>query len=113
MKTKASLINMQQSAEEAKEYSQPTEAEAPKYPWGLCITLNGDSLDKLGVKALPAAGSKVTIVAKAEVTRTSENQTQDGESEMSLDLQITDMQLGGLGDAASFYPNSKMNSRGQ
>jgi hypothetical protein len=30
-----SLINMQQSAEEAKEYTEPSVADAPKYPWGL------------------------------------------------------------------------------
>ena len=91
-----SLINMQQTAEEAKEYADPKPADAPKYPWGLCITLNDDSLEKLGVAALPAVDTEVTIIAKAMVSRTSEYQTQGGESERSLDLQITDMQLGGL-----------------
>jgi hypothetical protein len=91
-----SLINMQQSAEEAKEYTQPSVDEAPKYPWGLCITLNDDSLEKLGVKTLPAAGTVVTIVARAEVSGVRENQTQGGKTEASLDLQITDMQLGGI-----------------
>jgi hypothetical protein len=89
----ASLINMEMSQEEAKEYTAPTPADAPKYPWGLCITLNDDSLDKLGVKTLPGVETEVTIVAKATVSRISENQTQGGESERSMDLQITDMQL--------------------
>lgn len=91
-----SLINMQQSAEEAKEYTQPSVEDAPKYPWGLCITLNDDSLEKLGVKTLPGVDTEVTIVAKAVVTSVRENQTQGGESEASMDLQITDMQVSGL-----------------
>lgn len=92
----STLINMEQSAEEAQEYTSPTPADAPKYPWGLCITLNDDSLEKLGVDMLPAVGTEVTIVARAQVTRTGDNQTQGGESEMSMDLQITDMQIDGL-----------------
>jgi hypothetical protein len=91
-----SLINMQQSAEEAKEYTEPSVADAPKYPWGLCITLDDDSLEKLGVKTLPTVETVVTIVAKATVSRISENQTQGGESERSMDLQITDLQIDGL-----------------
>jgi len=95
-----SLINMQQSAEEAKEYTEPSVADAPKYPWGLCITLNDDSLEKLNVTTLPAVETVVTIVAKATVSRISEDQTQGGETRRSMDLQITDMQLGGVADLA-------------
>lgn len=89
----SSLINMETSPAEAKEYTQPTIADAPKYPWGLCITLNDDSLDKLGVKTLPPVDTEVTIVAKAVVSRISENQTQGGDNCASMDLQITDLQL--------------------
>jgi hypothetical protein len=88
-----SLINMTMSAEEAKEETQPKAADAPKYPWGLCITLNDDSLEKLGLDKLPAVETEVMIIAKAVVSRFSEYQTQGGESERSLDLQITDMQI--------------------
>jgi hypothetical protein len=38
----------------------------------------------------------VTITAKATVSGTRETQTQGGESEASLDLQITDMQIDGI-----------------
>jgi hypothetical protein len=62
----------------------------------LCITLNDDSLEKLGVKTLPTVETTVTIVAKATVSRISENQTQGGEAERSMDLQITDMQIDGM-----------------
>ena len=92
----ASLINMENSPEAAKEQVNPSVADGPKYPWGLCITLNDDSLDKLGVKTLPAAGTEVTIVAKATVTGTSERQTEGEGTKASMDLQITDMQIDGL-----------------
>jgi len=85
---------MEMSKEEAKEYNNgPSPEEAPKYPWGLCIQLNDESLKKLGVDKLPQAGTEVTIIAKAQVSRVSENQTQGGESEASMELQITDMTM--------------------
>jgi len=103
----ASLINMQNSPQTAKEYAAPTAADAPKYPWGLCITLNDDSLEKLGVTALPAAGTEVTIVAKAVVTGTSERQTEGEGTKSSMEMQITDMQLDGL-DADLFGRAAEM-----
>lgn len=89
------LINMQMSKEEAKEYSQPTELDAPQYPYGLCIDLNDDSLEKLGLTQLPTVGSEMMIQAKVVVTSVSSNQTQGGEAEARASLQITDMELVG------------------
>ena len=90
------LINMENTPQEAQQMVSPTASDAPKYPWGLCITLNDDSLDKLNVKTLPAVGTEVTIVAKATVSRTSENATEGSGNCASMDLQITDMQIDGL-----------------
>ncbi|HEV2133793.1 MAG TPA: hypothetical protein VGR47_05975 [Terracidiphilus sp.] len=103
----ASLINMENTPAEAQQMTNPTAADAPKYPWGLCITLNDDSLDKLGVKTLPAVGTEVTIVAKATVSGTRESQSEGGESCASMDLQITDMQIDGL-DADLFGRAAEM-----
>lgn len=93
----ASLINMENTPQEAAEQiGLPTASDGPKYPWGLEICLNNDSLEKLGVKVLPAAGTEVTIIAKAQVTGTSERQTEGDGTKQSVDLQITDMQIDGL-----------------
>lgn len=92
----STLISMQQSPEEAKEQTEPKASDAPKYPWGLCLTLNDDSLEKLGIDKLPEVGSVVTITARAEVSSIRDYQTQGGESEASMDLQITDMQVDGM-----------------
>lgn len=92
----ASLINMAMSAEEAKEYTQPSVSEAPEYPWGLCINLDDDQLAKLGLKGLPAVGAEIHIIAKGTVTSTSSNARQDGDSEASMSVQITDMAIANL-----------------
>lgn len=92
----ASLINMENTQQQATEQVSPSADKGPKYPWGLQISLNDDSLEKLGVTALPAVGTEVTIVAKATVAATREYSTEGSGSEASMDLQITDMQLDGL-----------------
>lgn len=92
----ATLIDMQNTSSEAQEMISPTTSEAPKYPWGLEICLNDDSLEKLGVKTLPAVGTEVTIVAKATVAATRENATEGEGAQQGMDLQITDLQIDGL-----------------
>lgn len=88
------MVNMQMSREEAKEYTEPSVSDAPQYPYGLCLDLNDDALEKLGMKTLPAVGTEMSLMARVVVTRTSAYQTQGNESETCLGLQITDMELG-------------------
>ena len=93
----SSLINMENTPQEAQaQVGLTPAADAPKYPWGLEINLNDDSLDKLGVKSLPAVGTEVTIVAKATVSSTSERATEGEGACSSMNLQITDLQIDGL-----------------
>lgn len=99
------LVRMELTAEQAKEStgaiasdgSAPkylaSDGSAPKYPHGLRISLDSDSLENLGVKSLPAVGTKLLVTAVVEVSSTSERQQQDGTSEKSADLQITEMEL--------------------
>lgn len=90
------LVNMKMSKEEAQEYSQPSVDEGPRYPYGLSINLDDDAIEKLGCAELNV-GDEVTIVAKATVTNKSGYQTLVGDSESSMGLQLTDMELGGDG----------------
>lgn len=92
----ASLINMENTPAEAQQMINPSATDAPKYPWGLEICLNDDSLAKLGIKTMPAVGTEVTIVAKATVAATRESATEGDGTHSSMDLQITDMQVDGL-----------------
>lgn len=110
------LVSMQLSAEEAKEYgmvepAKTEDSDQPRYPYGLTISLDDDSLAKLGMTSPPAVGTVFTVTAKAVVTSASSYQTQWQGAEISSCLQITDMELasgGSQADARSLYPNSSL-----
>ena len=98
------MVNMKMSAEEAKEQTEPTAADAPQYPWGLKLNLDDDALEKLGLTTMPAVGTKMQLAATVEVCSTSSYSDQKGEAESSVSLQITAMELGAAqqsSDAAS------------
>ena len=88
--------NLALTPDEAKEtmigYNSVDASEAPKYPYGTCLDLNDESLQKLGITKLPNVGEEVTIQAKAKVTRISAYVEQGG-AEQCLGLQITDMDV--------------------
>lgn len=75
----------------------------PKYPYGLCIYLDDETLEKLGLTQLPRVGSTMTLTAQVRVTGTRSNETQtekesgehDENTSSSVDLQITAMELSG------------------
>lgn len=87
------LINMKLSKEEAREYTSADVSDAPKYSYGLAIDLDDDAIDKLGVEDLEV-GDVVNVQAKAKVTSKSGRENLLGDSENSLCLQITDMEVG-------------------
>jgi hypothetical protein len=93
MPTTKTLINMELSAEEAKELTTPDPGEAPKYPWGLELRLEDDQLAKLGITVLPAVGAAMQMTARVEVTALSARDSQQGGSSKCLTLQVTDMAL--------------------
>lgn len=91
------LVNMQQTAEEAKESNaccEPVSPDAPRYPWGLELNLDEGTLAKLGITAPPAVGTTMMITAKVVVTSASQYQRQGGEKESSSCWQITDLECG-------------------
>lgn len=66
--------------------------EEPKYPYGLCLSLDNEMMTKLGITDLLPVGTVVTITAKAKVTRASASEELDGGARKSMELQITDME---------------------
>lgn len=93
------MVSMAHTPEEAKEEAaemMPATASVPKYPYGLCISLDDDSLEKLGLAGdLPQVGDVVQFTAMARVTSASQNERETGEGkaeqECRVELQITDM----------------------
>jgi hypothetical protein len=90
------MINMALTPDEAKEEAgcmvTSSDDDTPKYPYGLSLYLNDETLQKLGMTSMPDVGTKLRLVALVDVTGNSQRQTQDGK-DVSMDLQITDMEL--------------------
>lgn len=91
-----SMVDMARSPEEIQE-TMPTMPEAPKgpvYPYGLCIRLSEDELEKLGIDGdLPAIGDMVHLHAMAEVTSARAEKTREADGGEKtcrcIELQIT------------------------
>lgn len=66
---------------------------APKYPYGLRITLEDAVLKKLGLSKLPEVGQTMGLHAMVKVVSVSDDNGPAGSSELSVSLQITDMAL--------------------
>lgn len=105
------IVSMKQTPEEATEGSvcaAPNPGEAPLYPWGTRLTLNDETLKKLGI-ALPAVGASFVMTARVEVISARADKVQSGEAEIGADLQITDMGLepeGSTDPAAKLWPDA-------
>jgi len=93
------MANLAMTPEEAKsEYgAEPTDSDLPRYPYGLSIYLDDDTLKKLGITDLPKVGTSMPATITVTVTGTSQRATQsnkEGEQMRTcVDLQITDMDI--------------------
>ncbi len=91
------LTDMKISKKEMKEKSKPSMGccgSDERYPYGLEIRLDNESMEKLGI-ALPDVGKAVTITAKAMVTEASARETQGDEGKrLSCTLQIQKLKVG-------------------
>ena len=87
-------------ADNRKDMGGPVSVDsiAPDFPWGLCIHLGADELNKLGMKEMPEAGKTMMLMATVQVTRVQVTAAAGvkpaDDQERSVDLQITDMMLG-------------------
>jgi hypothetical protein len=97
------LIDMQLDRKEAQEEvgASLRSDNLPKYPYGLCIYLDDETLEKLGLTQLPKVGTTLQLMAMVKVTGTRSHEIQtekeSGEPEentsSSVDMQITAMEL--------------------
>lgn len=65
-------------------------SEKPLYPYNLCISLNDEQLEKLGLSGDVSVDDILQFMAEATVTAVSKNATTDGEK-CRVELQITAM----------------------
>lgn len=92
------LTNMAMTEAEARARYEPSTAsdmkDAPRYPWGLCINLDNDSLKKLGLTDdMPEVGEEYLLTATVKVTSCSSSDTEGGGKNQSCSLQIVEMAL--------------------
>lgn len=86
------MKNMKRSESEMEGKPETMACEPSPYPYGLCISLDEESLSKLGVEKLPQIGTKVLLMAKATVESVEARATQEGKYR-NMRLQITDLEL--------------------
>lgn len=107
----AKLVNMAKTPDEVKKdfadypaaISGSAKPTGPMYPYGLCISLEDDTLKKLGLDGdMPGVGDIIQFNAIAKVTSVSENEREATDGTKSqcrrVELQITDMGIPGTGD---------------
>ena len=87
------LVSMKKEEKKEKEESSECRSicDDSKYPYGLCLNLDTETLKKLGIKDLPETGGEFKIIAKAVVKSTHQSESLEGNTYKSLELQITDM----------------------
>lgn len=90
-------------SEETREYSSPMPIESVvnRYPYGLCISLDEDSLKKLNLTESPDVGDMIHLFAMARVTSMSQNEKSDGTVCQRVELQITHLGLEDEDDEAA------------
>ena len=101
------MISMKLTAAEAKAdatYLGGGDDDLPKYPYGLSICLDDETLAKLGITELPPVGTVMQLTALVEVCSISQYENQDG-ADKSMNLQITDMELAAGNGAAKPIAN--------
>lgn len=81
------LMPMERDDHDEKRLREEVKVERPKYPHGLKLHLDHDTLKRLGFKKMPDVGTELPIMALAEIVSVS----QDGEEKNEMVLQIKEM----------------------
>jgi hypothetical protein len=95
-KLKQGLTDLKRTKEEKKPMDVPQicSESQEEYPYGLCIDLNTDSLDKLGISIDKYnVDDDVCIYAECCVKSLSQSKYSSGKDNKSLSLQITKMKI--------------------
>lgn len=87
------IVDMARTPAEKKEAKEAMTSPmaTEEYPWGLCLHLGKEELEKLGITELPDVGDEFHIYAVCEVRSVSQNKRAEGEDSKSIELQVTHM----------------------
>lgn len=94
-----SLTSMKLSKREAKGDS-PVAESRPRFPYGLSINLDDDSLTKLGISTLPEVGAEMLVVGVGIVESVNEHKRQSG-SDRNISIQLQKLEVGPLKESTA------------
>ena len=86
------MADMKMTAKDREHYVG-SNMPSPQYSYGLSIRLENDTLEKLGIKSLPAPGECFVIHAMADVESSTESKAKDNKGDRAVQLQITHMKV--------------------
>jgi hypothetical protein len=93
------MISMKREPER-EEMPGEVEMDSPMYPEDLCLKLEAEDLERLGITSLPKVGSVMEIRARAYVKSSAVEKTHEGD-EPKVEVQVTDMEIRGVDVAQS------------
>lgn len=87
------MINLRLAKKKAKKLAQPTTMEeGPRYPWGTSVTLETETLKKLGQGVGDySIGDSVALQGIAKVTSLRKSENERGPASQTVDLQLTNL----------------------
>ena len=87
------LVDMKLSKKEAKHEVACESPKGPRYPYGLQISLDDESLKKLGFDSLPDVGDEFIIVGVGPVTSVHEREDEGG-TDRNFSVQLEKLEIG-------------------
>ena len=87
------LTDMKLSKKEAKAEHEISTNDGPRFPHGLTIHLDDDSMKKLGFDSLPDVGEEFIVVGVGPVESANEHKRQNG-VDRSMSIQLQRLEIG-------------------
>lgn len=88
MRKMPKFVDMARTPEKPPEVAVPSEYPQNLYPYGLCISLSQEDLDKLDLDTAVDAGDFIHLHALGKVTSVSKRDTDQGQ-DMRVEIQLT------------------------
>lgn len=92
------LIDLKRTKKKTKEETGPQPVGSPEYPWGLQLTFENETLEKLGIAPKDfSVGENVLMICAGKITRLSQVQNLDlkERSTNSVEIQIQKIDFNG------------------
>lgn len=79
------------SAKELKTEMAPSKEEGPRYPYGLELSFNSESMGKLPQLKGAKVGQKVIVQGVGEISRVSMHENKNGKEEWDISIQLQEV----------------------